>query len=155
MAEGVLRRFVLGFAFTPGMCEVALIRKLKVRPGFEFMSGRLNGLGGKIQEGELPLDAMAREFKEESGVEIPADSWKFCGSFLRRGDYEVLVYRAVDDAARWVTTAAPWEGEVSLYLSEDVAAPERYPGLRPVATLSWLLPLLRYRDLRIFRVIEK
>lgn len=155
MGNNVLRRFVLGFAFTPGLEWVALIRKRKVRPGFEFMSGRLNGLGGKIRDGELPLDAMVREFKEESGVEIPAESWDFCGSFKRRGDYEVFVYRAVVEAARNVRTADPEEGRVILYPPEKVAASKLFPTLLPVATLSWLLPLLQYQDLRVFRMVER
>lgn len=36
----------------------------------DFMAGKLNGLGGLIQKGETALEAMIREFKEESGLLI-------------------------------------------------------------------------------------
>jgi 8-oxo-dGTP diphosphatase len=61
-------RYVLGLGFTPDRLKVALIRKRRVRPGFEWMQGLMNGLGGKVREDELSVDAMVREFKEESGV---------------------------------------------------------------------------------------
>lgn len=57
-------RFVCGFLFSPGLDSVALIRKN--RP--QWMLGRLNGIGGKIEPGETPWQAMCREFEEEAGV---------------------------------------------------------------------------------------
>jgi 8-oxo-dGTP diphosphatase / 2-hydroxy-dATP diphosphatase len=35
-----------------------------------FGAGRYNGYGGKVQEGETVLEAMAREMKEESGLVV-------------------------------------------------------------------------------------
>ena len=43
--------------------DVALIRKN--RP--DWQAGLLNGIGGKIEKGESPLEAMIRECKEEAG----------------------------------------------------------------------------------------
>ena len=57
-----LTAYVLGFAISGS--RVVLIRKN--RPAWQ--KGRLNGVGGKIEEGEDPLDAMHREFHEETGV---------------------------------------------------------------------------------------
>ncbi len=54
--------YVVGFAFSGGF--VLLI--LKDHP--EWMAGNYCGVGGKIEDGETPLDAMIREFKEETGV---------------------------------------------------------------------------------------
>ena len=46
-----------------------------------WQEGHLNGIGGKIEEGELPIDAMQREYEEEvvtpTGVdlEIKTEDW--------------------------------------------------------------------------------
>lgn len=48
--------------------EVLLVRKK--RPTWQ--AGRLNLPGGKIEEGETPLQAAIREFKEETGYSVKA-----------------------------------------------------------------------------------
>jgi 8-oxo-dGTP pyrophosphatase MutT (NUDIX family) len=57
------KEYVAGFMFSGDY--VALI--LKNRPA--ALAGRFNGIGGKIKPEELPLRAMIREFKEETGVD--------------------------------------------------------------------------------------
>lgn len=57
-------RMVVGFLFDPGFFRVALIRKNKP----DWQKGKANGIGGKIEAGETPLVAMAREFEEEAGL---------------------------------------------------------------------------------------
>ena len=61
-----IQQYVLGFLFSPELSLVALIRKQ--RP--EWQRGKLNGIGGKIESGEKPADAMRREFHEETGVDF-------------------------------------------------------------------------------------
>ncbi len=56
--------YVAGFLFTFDWKRVALIEKK--RP--EWQKGRLNAIGGHIEEQESPFDAMIREFVEESGM---------------------------------------------------------------------------------------
>lgn len=66
-----MSRYVLGFRY----CEsdgVLLIQKN--RP--EWQAGLWNGLGGKINDGERPIDAMVREFNEESGLSTTEDEWR-------------------------------------------------------------------------------
>ncbi len=85
-------QWVVGFLFRNGR-EVALISK--THP--EWQAGKLNGVGGKINEGESPEAAMRREFLEEAGVEVP--EWKEFAllkvqdgnvhCFAAHGDYEV------------------------------------------------------------------
>jgi len=55
-------QYVAGFLFSPNLEEVALIRKNKP----EWQKGKLNGIGGKIEEGEDSIQAMCREFSEET-----------------------------------------------------------------------------------------
>lgn len=64
-------RYVLGFAFSKSMRSVVLIEKKKP----EWQAGLLNGIGGKLEEGESAAAAMVREFKEETGVWTTEFSW--------------------------------------------------------------------------------
>lgn len=70
-AEQAPARYVVGYCFSPDMSAVALIEKLKP----EWQKGKLNGVGGKVEAGETPQEAMAREFEEEAGVSIDPSSW--------------------------------------------------------------------------------
>jgi len=56
--------YVVGFMFSERLQTVLLIRKTK--PAWQ--AGKLNGVGGKIEAGELAIDAMIREFEEETGL---------------------------------------------------------------------------------------
>lgn len=55
--------YVLGFMFNLAESKVLLV--WKNRPAWQ--AGKLNGVGGKIEEGETPIQAMNREFAEETG----------------------------------------------------------------------------------------
>lgn len=59
-------QYSLGFLFTDNKKEVLLIQKRKP----QWQAGLLNGVGGRVEEGESPLVAMVREFKEEAGLNI-------------------------------------------------------------------------------------
>lgn len=73
-AEALRQAYVCGFLFMPnrqnGGTDVVLIRKNKP----DWQAGKLNGVGGKIEEGEMPYDAMVREFEEETG--LPTSGWR-------------------------------------------------------------------------------
>jgi 8-oxo-dGTP diphosphatase len=66
-----MKKYVLGFYFLEGTFTVVLIRK--TRPS--WCRGKLNGLGGSIEPNETPVQAMVREFKEESGISTTIDQW--------------------------------------------------------------------------------
>ena len=55
--------YVVTFLFNHDCTKVWLIEKQKP----EWQKGLLNGIGGKIEEGETPVDAAFRELKEEAG----------------------------------------------------------------------------------------
>ena len=57
--------YVAGFLFSFDRRRVLLIQKNRPR----WQAGKLNGVGGKIEAGETPLDAMRREFREEAGID--------------------------------------------------------------------------------------
>lgn len=73
--------YVAGLMFDNAMQRVVLIRK--GRPAWQ--RGMLNGIGGKIEDGEGNIAAMIREFAEEAGVQTEKSDWKY---FMQmRGDH--------------------------------------------------------------------
>jgi len=67
---------------------VLLIRKN--RP--DWQAGRLNGVGGKVEEGEIPYEAMIRECKEECGLSLY--NWLQLGTVTDGTNYTVYYYVA-------------------------------------------------------------
>ena len=86
------RRYVLGFAFDPSLSRVILIRKVKP----PWQAGRVNGIGGHIEEDELSCEAMGREFSEETGIEADL-SWAQYAQLSGSGkeDWLIDIYRSV------------------------------------------------------------
>jgi len=92
-----MRRYVLGFMFSPDLWQVLLIRKEKP----SWQAGLLNGIGGKIEPGEMPLAAMVREFREETGLDTDPCDWH---AFGRMGTIDGLS----DSEARWDLSDDEW-----------------------------------------------
>lgn len=65
-------RYVCGFMFSPDLQQVALIRKTKPK----WQAGKLNGVGGSIEPNESDLDAMVREFLEETAELTDPNFWR-------------------------------------------------------------------------------
>lgn len=87
-----MKSYVLGFAFDTA-CRVALVKK--DRP--KWMAGRWNGIGGKIEANEKPIDAMVREFREETGVTTAPIVWQHFATL----DDAVLGYQIWCHATVW------------------------------------------------------
>lgn len=66
-------KYVLGFAFSKD--EEFILLMIKNRPTWQ--AGKLNGIGGKIEDGETEQQAMVREFKEETGVATTIEQWNW------------------------------------------------------------------------------
>lgn len=73
--------YVVGFAFSGHLDCVAMITKTKP----EWQNGLLNGIGGKIEDGETPLQAMIREWDEECEILVDKD-WKQFAVVAGRAD---------------------------------------------------------------------
>lgn len=120
--------YVVGFVFTSDHQHVALIRK--ERP--KWQAGRLNGIGGKIEPGETHLEAMVREFEEETGVRIEAADWQH--SLHMAGEWgQVFFYKAVTDRVREVQSMT--DEQVGLYRVDRIHDEETIFNLR------WLIPM--------------
>lgn len=71
---------VLVYVVDPGSASVLpsvlmIHRNAPDRPG-DYHAGKWNGLGGKLELDESPLEAAQRELREESGLELPAEAFK-------------------------------------------------------------------------------
>ena len=132
MSSANVREYVCGFLFSADRARVLLIRKR--RPAWQ--AGKLNGLGGKIEPGETPLDAMRREFREEAGGEVA--EWQ-----------HVLTLSGADDAGSGVGWAGHFFrafGELSRLRAMTDEALEVHPT-RPlppdtIPNLQWMIPLM-------------
>lgn len=129
--------WVVGFLFSGNLRRVVLIEKK--RP--EWQKGLLNGVGGKIELGETPRDAMRREFREETGVDI--EEWReFCELRFKLGTvyFFAAVYNAdiksvTDEKVDWYHT---WE----------------IPNLPTIPNSRWLVPMAIDKD-AVYAVVEE
>jgi 8-oxo-dGTP diphosphatase len=72
----------------------------------DYHLGKWNGLGGKLEPGESPLDAAGRELYEESGLRLPLERFQALGTLQfpdfkahKNEDWMVFVFRAEVSAA--------------------------------------------------------
>lgn len=124
-----LTRYVVGFLFNETGYSVVLIRKTKPR----WQAGLLNGVGGKVEHGETPIQAMLREFREETGVQTEASIWRhFCD--MACDAFEVACFVARNQDA-WAT-ARTMERE-----GIEKVSPAEMKSLGCVSNLPWLVEL--------------
>src|SRR5712692_9547551 len=124
------KRYVVGFAFDSKAAKVVLITKN--RPAWQ--AGLLNGVGGHIEQGEQPLDAMVREFWEETGVTTDKSNWKQYGK-IYNDHFTAYAYVMFNDAI--LTAVSKTDEEISI---RPVSELFREESQRTIPNLSWLIP---------------
>lgn len=122
-------RYVVGFKFNRDLDQVALIRKL--RP--EWQRGLLNGVGGKIEPGETPLEAMVREFREETGGSGDWTHFLSMAGEDERSEFYIEFFYAVGD----LDVATQEEEQVEVCLISHLLSPRA----SAVDNLRWIVPL--------------
>jgi 8-oxo-dGTP pyrophosphatase MutT (NUDIX family) len=142
----IRRAYCLGFLFSPDWRLFVSIMKDHGPPA---VVNRINGIGGKIEDGETPLDAMVREFTEETGLVAPVPRWEhFCT--MEGEDWEVWCFRAcaptMEDFERCRTPAGQTE-------AVGHAAVRGLHDLPVVPNLRWLVPFALDMDVRVPHLI--
>lgn len=126
--------YVLGFRFCveelTGRRKVALIKKTK--PAWQ--AGKLNGIGGKIEQFETLMGAMVREFHEETDVQT--GDWRQFGVLEHDGhDIYLFVSHGKEERLKQMTDEAPsW-----VYLEDVHVMPS-------MSNLAWMIPLALDKD---------
>lgn len=72
-----MKEYVLGFIFSEDLKNILTIQKN--RPVEQ--AGLFNGIGGKVEPEEEPLNAISREVFEETNLKIPENKWVSLGFF--------------------------------------------------------------------------
>lgn len=127
-----MKSYVLGFVFFEvGDSQVFLIKK--ERPPWQ--KGKWNGVGGSIEDGETSYEAMRREFREETNIDILPVNWRQFAQ-LKGQEWTVHCFRAV---------ISPDEVEKLKYTDEvvDFFWLHKVYGLPLVEHCEWLVHLAR------------
>lgn len=122
--------YTLGFAFDGVLRNVVLIRKTKPL----WQKGLLNGVGGKVEPSESESSCMAREFREETGIDIPKHRWTNYGRMLLPGGSGyVYLYYTVDQFAYDNVLTTTDEEVVRLHVTDA-------GSVECINNLVWLIP---------------
>ena len=124
-----MQKYAAGFLIDRDREQVVLLKKAK--PAWQ--AGRYNAVGGKIEVGETPVEAMKREFQEEAGVEIPLSSWEEF-VFMGGPGWECTFFRAWGDPSRCKTQDPIEPIEIFQTDAVKVMTPEQ-----AISNVPWLL----------------
>ncbi|QIG70578.1 NUDIX hydrolase protein [Rhizobium phage RHph_I1_18] len=141
-------QYVLGFAFCDG--HVALILKKR---GPEALIGNWNGIGGKIEEGELAVQAMVREFYEECSYVTEQRHWNFFGDYRGRG-WAIALFRInlrrQQDGNLPTIMCKELGGEFVSWFKADLS-----DCVSPQGNLRWLIPMALYTGANSLDIYEE
>lgn len=118
-----------GFLFD-NLGQVVLIRKN--RPVWQ--AGKLNGVGGHVEDGESFHECMVREFKEEAQLNV--SEWQRFAKLAMK-DSTIVFYRATVETLNGVVamTDEPLVFVDSFELPSDT-----------IPNLQWLIPMARVNE---------
>lgn len=127
-----MKHYTVGFLFSDDLKHILLIQKN--RP--EWQKGKLNGVGGHIEENETPKDCMIREFKEETGLIIY--NWDLFATLKNNDNWIVHFYKAIsDDIHKSVNKT---DEILFRILVDDIS------NNNVLENLKWLIPLALSND---------
>jgi len=132
--ENNTTNYVCGFYFDSTFEQVVLIWKNKPK----WQAGKLNGVGGKIEKGELPITAMRREFHEETG--IFHNEWVDL-IVLQGEDWRVYFFCAIGKVNEFEYVETKEDEEIAKIEVNRLLANE----YAHIPNLEWLIPMAMQR----------
>ncbi len=141
-AKSCPQEWVAGFLFKDADERVLVIRK--THP--EWQKGKLNGIGGKLENGETPVQAMRREFSEEAGIFV--NGWReFCTLNWKGGTVHFM--RATWNAD--MKEPRSMTDELVMWKASMIC---EWPGDSFIPNLRWLVPMARDKD-SVFAIVNE
>lgn len=124
-----MTKYTIGIIFNDTFDKVVLINKK--RPSWQ--AGRLNFPGGHIEEGETPVECVAREIKEECDLNLPPHTWSHIGQIVNEDvPYTVDIFAATAAFSPISMT----DEEVAWYDAIDLPK-------NVLSNLIWIVPFAR------------
>jgi len=117
--------------------KVLLVRKLKPK----WQAGYWNAIGGKVEDGEMPIEAMTREFKEETCINTSAGEWEHMVTLVGPGGNVFFFRTFVRVSALGDFPRKNDNGEEIDWQKID-SLPEN-----TLTNLTWLVPFCAYQKL--------
>lgn len=130
-----MQHYVNGFMVTDLNPTVSFgLFILKNRPAFQ--AGKWNGIGGKVEADEQIYNAMAREFREETGIHTVPENWLHCVT-LYASDAVVHFFRSVQAESVLFSAKTMEDEQVRVLRIKDILT-QSYSTL---PNMQWILPL--------------
>lgn len=133
-----MKKYVVGIVFDSEMFNC-----LMLLTNHGPYPGKLNGVGGKIEEGELPIAAMEREFTEETGISpCDVDTIEFMVRMEFPSKVELHVYYIkLKDTIRnssWPPMKAVDEGHL-IWIATNALTDASYGLLAGEGNVAWFV----------------
>lgn len=132
-----MQKYVVGLLFNKNCSDILLVRKK--RPA--RLAGLFNGPGGKIEPGEGAIEALHREFLEETGIDF--QDWHLFASIKKapigEENQEIFFFRGkYPDWAHVVNNARGTDEELKLLPTQLIL---NAPTGILVPDLHWIIPM--------------
>ena len=112
-----MKKYTLAFIFDEHLKKVLLIRKTKP----EEQAGKLNGIGGKLEDSDIDLvDCIKREVYEETKLSFPREVFSRVGELTDNENYYVAIFTVKTTGALLNMAATTTDEEVVLFQLEDL-----------------------------------
>jgi len=127
---------VVGLHFDLSRQFVAMVHKLS---GPQCVIGNWNGVGGKVDPGEEPLDAMVREFGEETGLATFPQDWHPFAE-LNANHYDLFFFWAASSAVFQCRTME--KEPIKVWAVADLLGESNV-----MHNMRWMIPFLQDADM--------